>query len=340
MKIKFTVFSVLLFAFATMQTKSQTLIHYWDFNNTLPAGGNSGDSLGTSAYPLPAQYSLLSADNPRIVYSHPAAKQNTPLPCTIEDSILDNGSQGSYINDLHVLGNDSSGVAAGNLYIRSRNPSENSFMYLYLPTTGYAHINVSYAISASSSKGAWYNVFSYSTNGGNTWKNLTRAMDTFNTGGIFHPDSLQMINPTTAISNWYPVYINFSSDSSINNNPNFVLRWEFEGTNSNGTSGNDRYDNIAVWSTPLESIGNLPAQVAGYMVYPNPAQDFINVISDHYTGNKIITVYNLTGQIINEMENKSRQTQISTADLTPGVYFVEIKEVSSGNKYTVKIVKE
>ena len=115
---------------------------------------------------------------------------------------------------------------------------------------------MNYAISASSTKGALYNVFSYSTNGGATWNPLTAAMDTFNTGGHSHPDSLQMINPTTAASNWYPVHINFSSDPNINNNPNFILRWEFEGTASNGTSGNDRYDNFSVLGNTSNEVCN------------------------------------------------------------------------------------
>jgi hypothetical protein len=230
----------------------QEVIHYWDFNNTLPTTGGGGDSLGTGTYPLPAQYTQVSSGNPRIVYSRPSARQTSPLNCTIKDSILDNGTPGAYVNDLHIL-NDS---ANGNLFVRSRNPDENSYMYLYLPTTGYSNIEMNYAISASSTKGALYNVFSYSTNGGadNFVNKLVAGMDTFNTGGHSHPDSLQMINPTTAGSNWYAVHINFSQDGRINNNPNFILRWEYEGTSSNGTSGNDRYDNISV-------IGNTSAEV-------------------------------------------------------------------------------
>ncbi|HTA28479.1 MAG TPA: hypothetical protein VK809_11860, partial [Bacteroidia bacterium] len=235
---------------------AQVVIHYWDFNNTLPVTGTGGDSLGTSTFPLPAQYSLVNSA--KIVYSRPLVKQTLPLNCTVKDSIFDNGTGAPecYVNDLHILGNDSASSASGNLFVRSRNPDENAFVYLYLPTTGYSNIQMNYAISASSTKGALYNVFSYSTNGGATWNPLTAAMDTFNTGGHAHPDSLQMINPTTASSNWYPVHINFSSDASINNNPNFILRWEYEGTSSNGTSGNDRYDNISVLGNASNEVCN------------------------------------------------------------------------------------
>lgn len=210
-------------------------IHYWDFNRTPPGDGQGGDSLGNATNPLNAPYTALPAENPRIVYSHPLA-----------DGILDNLEPGAYVNDLHILGNDTLGSADSNRAVRARNPSQNAYMYLYLPTNGYQNIQLNYALSASSTKGANYNVFSYSTNGGTTWKNLTSAMDTFNIGGVYRPDTLQAINPTTGASDWYPVNINFSSDPSVNNNPDFVVRWEYEGPNSILTSGNDRYDNISL----------------------------------------------------------------------------------------------
>jgi len=222
------------------------VLHYWDFNNTPPNGGAGGDSLGNVTNPLNAPYTLIPAGNPRIVYTHPSAIQTNPLVCTVVDGILDNLTPGASVNDLPLLGNDTASLAANNLAVRARNPSENAFMYLYIPTTGYQDIKLNYALSASSSKGAFYNIFSYSIDGGNTWKNLTKAMDTFNIGGIYRPDTMQVINPVTATSGWYPVNINFSSDAAVNNNPKFIVRWEFEGAGSNGTSGNDRYDNISV----------------------------------------------------------------------------------------------
>ena len=246
------------------------VIHYWDFNNTLPAGGGGGDSLGTSAFPLPAEYSLIPGTNPKIIYSRP---QGLQAGATKRDSILDNLLPTTpptppycYINDLHILGNDSGSSATGNLGIRSRNPDENAYMYLYLPTTGYSNVVLNYAISGSSTKSALYNIFSYSTNGGSTWKNLNRAMDTFNIGGIYRPDTLQFNNPVTTVSAWYPVQINFSSDPSINNNPNFIVRWEFEGGGSNGTSGNSRYDNISLSGDIMTETcvgGNQIAATAG-----------------------------------------------------------------------------
>ena len=93
-------------------------------------------------------------------------------------------------------------------------------------------------------------------------------------------------------------------------------------------------------ATGPASIDNLSAESAGYNVYPNPVQNMVNITSDIYTGDKVITLYNVVGQSISVTENEEKQTSINMSDLTSGVYFVEIKEVSTGNKYTAKIVKE
>jgi hypothetical protein len=46
------------------------------------------------------------------------------------------------------------------------------------------------------------------------------------------------------------------------------------------------------------------------------------------------------GQSVSVTENHELQTTINTSSLNSGVYFVEINEVATGNKYTVKLVKE
>src|ERR1700733_2596113 len=75
------------------------LIHYWDMNNTLPAGGNAGVSVS----PLAAEYSTLG--HAYLVYDNFVTTAAT-CNCPVRDSIVDNGSGGSTINDRHVLGND------------------------------------------------------------------------------------------------------------------------------------------------------------------------------------------------------------------------------------------
>jgi hypothetical protein len=113
------------------------------------------------------------------------------------------------------------------------------------------------------------------------------------------------------------------------------------GSNSTASSHNDRYDNFAVLGTSIAGAGvdNKTAYTGGYIVYPNPAADFVNIASTS-TEDKVITIYNMAGQMMSETKSKDIQTIINTSSLNAGIYIVEIKETSTGNKYSVKISKE
>src|ERR1700722_10252732 len=95
--------------FAVKSSKAQQfLIHYWDYNQTQPGSGTGGDSLGTpfsyantfavdaahNTYQLLPTLTRIPGGNPREVEIRPQGKQLTPLVCTLNDSILDNGGTG------------------------------------------------------------------------------------------------------------------------------------------------------------------------------------------------------------------------------------------------------
>lgn len=342
MKTKLHIYIIVAVALAFSAPKANAqakLIQFWDFNATPPAGGAGGDSLGNATNLLTANQVAAGLTAGHIVYTRPSKKFGSTGSA---DGILDNGSQGAAIYD-YSNSNDTAGLAANNLFVRARNPGDSCEFLFYIPTTGYKNIQMQFALSASSTKGENYGIFSYSTNGGTSWNNLTKAMDTFNIGGVYRPDTLNIINPTTGASAWYPVQLNFSSDANVNSNANFMVCIRMAGPNSfQLTSGNARFDNFAIWGTPTSATGidDINGHAAGYNVYPNPAMNEVNVVSTQYTGTKMITLYNVVGQVISATETKDMQTTINTSALNAGVYFVEIKEVSTGNKYTTKLVKE
>ncbi len=353
-KLHYYFFLSFALAFAAPKANAQKLIQYWDFNQIRPITGTGGDSLGTvfsyantlladsavATWPLTANYSASTLTPGHIIYSRPTIHYST----SARDSILDGATGGSFFydysgNSTYFSASDSD-FAEGNGFLKVRNPSDSCEMYIYIPTTGYKNVMFNFAISQSSIKGAIYNVFAYSTDGGTSWKNLTTAMDTFNIGGVYRPDTLQMTNPTTVASGWYPVQINFSSDATVNNNSGFIVKIRIAGPNSVGASGNDRYDNFAVLGTAIGSGINEVSSANGYSVYPNPANNVINVVSENYSGPKVITIYDVTGQTVSVTENNAKQTAINTASLNSGVYFVEVKELNTGIKQTFKIVQE
>jgi hypothetical protein len=241
---------ILVLSFERHAQAQQKLIHYWDFNDTYPyndGGAVAGtptqsDSLGTAnvitttgpargdtLYALPASYTTLSNANPHIRYIRPQGLQGNAL---VEDSIMDNAAGGSYLYDYcskhySYFKHSDSTHTGKNCYIKSLQPNLNSYFYLYMPTTGYHNINLYFALSGSGFNMAQYMIFSYSVDGGNNWKNLTQAMDTFNLSGVRKADTLLALNGVTATSRWYPVNINFGSDTTVSNNSNFVLRFTF-----------------------------------------------------------------------------------------------------------------
>jgi hypothetical protein len=358
MKTRLRYFFILSFAlaFSVSKINAQTLIQFWDFNQIHPIASTAGDSLGTefsyiniqsvdsanSTYTLGADYYAAGLTPGHILYTRPGKFFGSTGE---RDSILDQGAGGSFYYDYSssaysYFTSSDSGGAVGNGFIRARNPSDSCEMYISIPTTGYKNISMQFSITTSGAGAAQYNIFSYSTNGGTSWNNLTTAMDTFNQSGVNTPDSLLVLNSFTTGSAWYPVQINFSSDPAVNNNGTFVLRFRIAGTNSSSNKKNVRYDNFAIWGTSTTAgVNDLSVQAAGYNVYPNPVGTSVNITS-RYTGAKVITLYNVVGQAVSVTESQDLQTSINTTSLNAGVYFVEIKEVSTGNKYTVKVVKE
>ena len=356
MKSKFNY--VLLFTFVAAfwapKVKSQTLIQFWDFNQTRPLSGSGGDSLGTvfsyanslgvdttkATWPLTANYVAKGLTAGHILYFRPTKKYYSAE----RDSTLGQDIPGATIydysnNKYSYFSSSDSSFPEGNSYIKAINPSDSCMMYLSIPTTGYTDIVVQYAVCISSSKGPNYNLLSYSTNAGVTWNNLTRAIDTFNTGGVFHPDTLVMINSVTLAKAWYPVHLDFTSDPNVNNNPLFVLRWMIAGPNTTkyGASGNDRYDNINVWGTPvatgIESIANMNT----CNLYPNPVNTMLNVQLSANTTAANISIYNELGQLVKQQELKGTLTGISTGDLPTGIYLCRITDLQGSPMQISKI---
>lgn len=125
---------------------------------------------------------------------------------------------------LNVRNSDDSGAA-----LRVRNPSDS--MVWMLPTKGYKTPIVSFAVMRTGS-GAQQNNISYTTNGTN-----------------YTSDSLSLTTVTVS-EMWQLIVLDFSDVKNTANNTAFAVKIKFANGNTN-TSGNDRYDNIAVMAEPM-----------------------------------------------------------------------------------------
>lgn len=94
-----------------------------------------------------------------------------------------------------------------------------------------------------------------------------------------------------------------------------------------------------VWIIKLEaeevmSLNN--SNLSSIKVYPNPAQDFINISNDKEISN--ITIFDLAGKKVYTKSIKNKQAQINIAHLSAGIYI--LKASVNGEQKTFKIVKK
>lgn len=146
-------------------------------------------------------------------------------------SITYPGTGSGYMDDVDgdIL-NAQNGDLAG-LGLRPRNPSNTRDLLIAFPTTGYNDIVVKFA-TTKTTQGATEQMYSYSTDGGATFTSAGLPLTTF--------------NPVTDVYNL--VTLDFSGIAAVNNNPGFILKISFGGATAAGTSGNNRFDNITVFS--------------------------------------------------------------------------------------------
>ena len=319
-KLLFSAFMVLVtfynqaIAGAPTGLPSQKIIHYWDFNQSLPYGGGGAkapfaqDSLGTAILPLYPDYSNFNRVNPSasgavIRWYRP---QGVQTGAKSRDSIIDNGSGGGYNFNYapfipSIAGDSVAQVVVpasgsipatynGNCFVRTRNPVANGYFYIGMPTTNFKNIHLNFELSGSSTAMANYLVFQYSTNGGLSWTHLpygpsnptasklasANYVDTFNISGVYHVDTLSAQNAVTINSQWYPVSLNFDTISAANNNPGFMIRFQEAGANNVGASGNARFDNFVVLGDTLSTAQCITTQVTGGPIPYQATQSITN----------------------------------------------------------------
>lgn len=199
------------------------LIDYWDFHQL------------TTADTVPK--------TPRLKAAYSAIDTNT---ATITDT-LQSGTSGSYVgwfDDVYpsVDPTDTTNEQLGDTVLnalRARNPSDSMVVFFHIPSTGFKNLSLTYALeSSSTTKGQATEVFSYSTNGGVSWDSSAITVQGSNV------DTLNVIPAVFQGTSWGLVTVTFGNDTTVNNNPNLILRIKFRGQNT-GTSGNNRFMHVA-----------------------------------------------------------------------------------------------
>jgi hypothetical protein len=283
-----------------------TLIHYWHFNNTLPVDGSGGILFGQN--PIYADYSI-TTEPAYVIY------KAIILP-SADTGTVDNCS-GKAKNDRPGYGGCCGDIDNG---IRTRNPSDNMEFLWYAPTGNFQNIIVTYATKSSSfNSGQVEQVYSYSIDGGSNF--ITADLPV----GSYYPDTT-----------WKKVTLNLSTVTSVNNNSNFIFRITYVGQNT-GTKGNNRFDNITVEGDIITDLKNI--NPANYSLSPNPAGNFINLITTSEK-TKLISIYNSVGKLTSVYKATGNNININTSQLGQGFYYITINENNSDNLIRLKFIKK
>ncbi len=300
---------ILLTFLASIESHAQLkLIHYWHFNNTMPADGSGGISYGPN--PIYTDYSSTSLRG-AVVYK--------PINSVSADTGTVDNCKGKSKNDRQGYGGCCGAIDNG---LRTRNPSDNMEFLWYIPTGNYKNIVITYATESSSFKsGMHQQLYSYSLDSGKTF--VTTGLPVLN----FIPDTV-----------WGKVVLNLQAMTSFNNNNKLVFRILYSGQNT-GAKGNNRYDNITVEGDSLmvDGVNNIEDQI--FTLNPNPANESVQISASNET-TKTVELYSSLGTIITKFQFSGNQYILNTSKLCPGFYYVNITNGYGTTNHKLKFIKE
>jgi hypothetical protein len=95
------------------------------------------------------------------------------------------------------------------------------------------------------------------------------------------------------------------------------------------------FDGIENWSPII--FADCEFNASKTEIYPNPAQDFIKVITE-IEDQSILRILNLDGRELKTLPLISKQTLVDIRELTSGVYILEIDKKGSLNR--LKLIKQ
>ena len=288
---------------------AQTLIHYWHFNNY-----SSGAMYTPTINGIAADFSIHDTSKAKIVY------EKQPGISAVYSSYVDSLSAGASDNDTF---NQHLSAVPG-LMLRVRDPADSMQLLFYIPTVNYHNIVLKYG-TESTNNGAQTQNFAYSVDSGATF--VTTGLST-TSYSIPTPHVFSLVS--------------VSLPEAVANNSKLVFRVTFaNGVGLADSSGNDRFDNVSVQGDSIISSGvAVTATLApAFTLHPNPVADNV-VIEAASEGDKAVVITNTVGQTVYSGTATSKHFEINTNKFATGVYYINIREKSTGNATSLKFVKQ
>ena len=168
---------------------------------------------------------------------------------------------------------------------------------------------------------------------------------------------------TPSIGQWQHLVFVYSNNSiSVYSNSSLTGTYNVQplsGTTGNhnfgaSLTGSDQYlngclDDIGIWNRALTAIevnnlfneGNVgigdQIQNNSISIFPNPAQNVINVMADNKFLSEIYSIYDNTGKVVLTGKLNSQNTTIELGNLSGGIYMFSVGE---NMKQSFKVIKE
>jgi len=256
---------------------------------------------------------ITATDTLNPVYSAPSLSAHFNYYCAYVDTLAGGGST------INLQLGDTAGSC-----LRFRNPSDS--VVFHMPTTYFQNIQFSYAVER--------------TNNGDKNNTVKYSVD----GVHFVSTSTVDLVDSSFYTNYFDSFVlhtfNFAADPLTKNNANFAISITFTNGGSD-TSGNDRFDNVALKGDVVPGLSVLNQQSAAptYRLYPNPASNEIN-INASTDDDKSVVVYNVLGQKVYDASATGSRLSINTSGLANGLYYVRIEEKATGMVTTIKFTKQ
>ncbi len=294
----------------TTSKAQTTLVHYWHFNTAAFA------MYTDTIQGISADFSLIDVSKAKILY------QKQPGTSSAYATYIDTYTV-KPTTDFDTM-NWRMGQTDG-MSLRVRNPSDSMQLLFYIPSTGYKNLSLKYGTQGSSrTSGMLLQNFDYSTDSGMTWRT---------TGLNLIQDSAGVISTATGKPAFALVNINFGTDTTVNNNPKLVFRITFSGNNT-GTSGNNRFDNITLDGDSISThhtgaVTSVYAQVKQLSVFPNPANDNINMVFETES-TKVFVIKDMSGATIQSGLISGKSSAINISKLAVGNYSILVQDNTSG----------
>ncbi len=185
--------------------------------------------------------------------------------------------------------NNTSDVPGGS-GLRVRNPSSVRELRMTAPSDGFDYLELSYAVHRTNN-GARWQLLQYSPDNGKTW--------------------ISIDSPFRITTDYQVKRFDVRRFGDTADNAQLMFRILFMGPESANTSGNNRFDNVALRGTVLPDY----VEANELFVHPNPVTEGIVYLPEEMD----VRVYDTFGRLVYEEKNTKK---IMLPDIASGIYLI------------------